>query len=278
MRVFISVDMEGVAGVAHEDQTDPVDPRHAAEYERARKLMTAEANAAVEGALAGGATRVVVSDSHWLMRNIAAEELHPEAELVSGGPRRWSMMEGIEEGFDAVFLVGYHGMAGTRDATIDHTYTDRIQGVRLNGTSVGELGLNAALAGAYGAPVVMVSGDQSLAAEAKALLGDGVEAVVVKQAVSRFAARSLHPVKARHRITRAGRDALGYRPPRVAPLVFPPPVALEVDFSHTHMADMAELVPGSLRPGGRTVRYVQDDYREIVRAFRAFTNLSSIRD
>jgi D-amino peptidase len=124
----------------------------------------------------------------------------------------------------------------------------------------------------------MVSGDQSLAAEAKALLGDGVEAVVVKQAVSRFAARSLHPVKARHWITRVGRDALSSRPLRVTPLVFPPPVTLEVDFAHTHMADMAELVPGSVRPGGRTVRYVHDDYRETVRAFRAFANLSGIRD
>ncbi|HEX5635117.1 MAG TPA: M55 family metallopeptidase, partial [Gemmatimonadales bacterium] len=96
MRVFISVDMEGVAGVSHEDQTDPVDPRHAAEYERARRLMVGEANAAVEGAFAGGATRVLVSDSHWLMRNIGAEELHAGAELVSGGPRWLSMMEGID--------------------------------------------------------------------------------------------------------------------------------------------------------------------------------------
>jgi len=275
VRVFISVDMEGIAGVAHEDQTDPTDPRFAAEYDRSRRLMTGEANAAVEGAIAGGATRVVVSDSHWLMRNIAIEDLHPEAELVSGGPRRYSMMEGIAEGFDAAFCIGYHGMAGAQEAIIDHTYTNRIQGVRLNGRPVGELGLNAALAGTFGVPVVMVSGDQSLAAEAKALLGDEVEAVVVKQGLSRFAARSVSPTKARSWIRRVAADALARRR---TPLVLPAPITLELDFSHTHMADMAELVPGSIRTNGRSLRYTNGDYREVFRAFRAFSNLSSIRD
>ena len=275
MHVFISVDMEGIAGVAHEDQTDPSDPRHAAEYERARRLMTGEANAAVEGAFAGGATRVVVSDSHWFMRNIAADELHPGAELVSGGPRRLSMMDGIDGGFDAAFCIGYHGMAGTADAVIDHTYTNRIRAVRLNGRAVGELGLNAALAGTVGVPVVLVSGDQSLAAEARDLLGDAVEAVVVKQAVSRFAARSVSPEVARARIREAATRVLARRP---APFTIPAPITLEVEFALTHQADMAELVPGSTRPDGRTVRFTAGDYREVFRAFRAFANLSSIRD
>src|SRR6185503_9311822 len=107
MRVYISIDMEGVAGVVHEDQTDPIDPRHAGEYNRFRRLMTAEANAAVEGALAAGADRVLVNDSHWLMMNLLAEELHPAAELLSGGPKARSMVEGIELGFDAALFVGY---------------------------------------------------------------------------------------------------------------------------------------------------------------------------
>jgi D-amino peptidase len=275
MRVFVSVDMEGVAGIAHEDQTDPVDPRRGAEYERARRLMTGEANAAIEGAFAGGATRVVVSDSHWLMRNLGPEELHPGAELVSGGPRWLSMMEGIDGGFDAAFFIGYHAMAGTAHAVIDHTYTDRVQNVRLNGRPVGELGLNAALAGAFGVPVALVSGDQSLASEAKTLLGDAVATVIVKQAVSRFAARSVSPDVARARIREAAALALKARP---APFTMPAPVTLEVDFTATHMADMALLVPGATRPDGRTVRYVADDYREAFRAFRALTNLAGIRD
>src|SRR5512143_1801552 len=188
MRVYLSIDMEGIAGVVHEDQTNPVDPRCASEYARFRRLMTLEANAAIEGALAGGATRVLVNDSHWTMRNLLAEELHPGAELLSGGPKTWSMMEGIDRGWDLAALVGYHARAGTARAILDHTYTDRILDVRLNGVSVGEIGINAALAGAFGVPVVLVSGDAATAAEARALLGDSVRTVVVKEAVSRDSA------------------------------------------------------------------------------------------
>ncbi len=171
MRVYISVDMEGVAGVVHEDQTDPVDPRHAGEYNRFRRLMTREANAAGEGALAAGATRVLVNDSHWLMRNLLAEELHPAAELLSGGPKARSMVEGVDLGFDAAMFVGYHAMAGAARAVIDHTYTSIVHEVKLNGRPAGELAINAALAGIHGVPVALVSGDQALAAEAREVLG-----------------------------------------------------------------------------------------------------------
>src|SRR5205814_2745543 len=200
MRVYVSVDMEGIAGVVHESQTDPTTPAFAAEYGRFRRLMTAEANAAVEGAVAAGATRVVVNDSHWFMRNLLAEELHQAAELVAGDPKPRSMVQGIDEqepgGFDAALFIGYHARDGTRHAILDHTYADRIHEVRLNGRPVGELGINAALAGVAGVPVALVSGDASLAAEAKALLGDNVATVVVKEAVSRHAARSVAPAVA----------------------------------------------------------------------------------
>lgn len=274
MRVYISVDMEGVAGVVHQDQTDPIDPRHAGEYNRFRRLMTSEANAAVEGSLAAGATRVVVNDSHWLMLNLLAEELHPAAELLSGGPKLRSMVEGVEEDFDAAMFVGYHAMAGTPHAVIDHTYTDLVHAARLNGRAAGELALNAALAGTYGVPVVLVSGDQALAAEAKALLGDGVEAVVVKYAVGRFAARSVSPSEACRRI-REGAAATLRRQHR--PLILDPPIRLEVEFAQAQMADMAELVPGSMRTGGRTIEYRHDDYREVFRAWRALYNLAGVR-
>jgi D-amino peptidase len=273
MRVYISVDMEGVAGVAHEDQTDPIEPRHSTEYQRFRRLMTLEANAAIEGALAAGATYVLVNDSHWLMRNLLVEELHEAAELLSGGPKRLSMMEGVELGFDAALCIGYHGMAGTPHAVIDHTYTSRVHEVRLNGRPVGELAINAALAGTFGVPVALVSGDQSLAAEARALLGPDVETVVVKEAVGRFAARSVAPAVARRRIYEGVVRALG-RPHR--PLVLPSPVTFEVTFALTQMADMAELVPGSTRLAGRTVAFTHPDYREAFRAWRAFYNLASV--
>lgn len=273
MRIYISVDMEGVAGVVHEDQTDPVDPRHAGEYNRFRRLMTAEANAAIEGAIAAGADSVLVNDSHWLMRNLLAEELHPAAELLSGGPKLGSMFEGVDGGFDAALCIGYHARAGAKHAVIDHTYTSRVHEARLNGRPVGELAINAALAGCYGVPVALVSGDQALAAEARELLGEGVETVVVKHAVGRFAARSLPPAEACRRIREGTKAALSRRH---TPLVLTSPIRLEVEFALTQMADMAELVPGSVRTGGRMLEYVHDDYREVFRAWRAFYNLAGV--
>ncbi len=250
MRVYISVDMEGVAGVVHESQTDPSTPAFAAEYGRFRRLMTAEANAAVDGALAAGATKVVVNDSHWFMRNLLAEELNPAAELLSGDPKPRSMVEGIDGGFDTALFIGYHA----------------------RGRPVGELGINAALAGVSGVPVALVSGDSGLAAEAKELLGDHVATVVVKQAVSRHAAKSVAPVVACRMIREGVIQAL-QRPHQ--PLVLSPPVTVEVDFAMTIHADMAELCPGARRTGGRTVAFTHGDYREVFRGWRAMLSLSA---
>ena len=145
---------------------------------------------------------------------------------------------------------------------------------RLNGKAVGELGINAALAGTYGVPVVLVSGDQALAAEALELLGESVERVVVKQAVGRFAASSVHPSEACRRIREGAAAALRRRH---QPFRLDAPITLEVEFELADMADMAELVPGSIRTGGRTLQYRHDDYREVFRAWRAMYNLASGR-
>ena len=273
MRVYISVDMEGIAGVVHESQTDPTDPAHAAEYGRFRRLMTAEANAAIEGALAAGASKIVVNDSHWFMRNLLAEELHQAAELLSGDPKPRSMVEGIEAGFDAALFIGYHARAGTRHAILDHTYADRIHEVRLNGRPVGELGINAALAGVAGVPVALVSGDAALAAEARQLLGDGVATVVVKEAVSRHAARSVAPAIACGMIRDGVTAALKQKH---VPFLLPAPITIEVDFALTIHADMAELCPGATRTEGRTVAFTHQDYREVFRGWRAMLNLSAV--
>src|SRR5437899_8699587 len=240
MRVYISVDMEGIAGVVHESQTDPTTPAFAAEYARFRRLMTAEANAAVEGALAAGATRALVNDSHWFMRNLLAEELHQAAELVSGDPKPRSMMQEIDQPgrFDAALCIGYHARAGTRNAILDHTYADRIHEVRLNGKPVGELGLNAALAGVHGVPCALVSGDSAVATEAKDLLGQGVGTVIVKEAVSRHAAKSVAPAVACQMIHEGVTAAL-QRQHR--PFLLSAPVTIEVDFALTSHADLAEL-------------------------------------
>lgn len=279
MRVYISMDMEGIAGVVHEDQTNPTDPRCATEYGRFRRLMTLEANAAIEGALAGGATRVLVNDSHWSMRNLLAEELHPAAELLSGGPKTWSMMEGIQQGWDLAALIGYHAKAGTANAILDHTYTSGIMDVRLNGISVGELGLNAALAGALAIPVAVVSGDSALAAEVRALLGDSTRAVVVKEAVSRHAARSVAPESARSLIREAMAQATGEAVRKASlarPFVVTSPTSLEVDFATTVAADSAAMAPGIVRVGPRAVGFSHGDYREVFRAFRTMFNLADL--
>src|SRR6266705_423528 len=267
--------MEGIAGVVHESQTDPVSPAIAAEYGRFRRLMTAEANAAIEGALAAGATRVLVNDSHWFMRNLLAEELHQAAEFVSGDPKPRSMVQGIDQqgGFDAALFIGYHARAGTRHAILDHTYADRIYEVRLNGKPVGELGINAAFAGVHGVPVALVSGDSALASEAKDLLGAGVSTVVVKHAVGRHAARGVAPALACSMIRDEGTRTLKRKH---VPFVLQPPIALEVDFAQTVHADMAELCPGATRPAGRTVAFSHDDYREVFRVWRVLLNLSAV--
>ena len=273
MRVYISVDMEGIAGVVHESQTDPTTPAFAAEYARFRRLMTAEANAAVEGALAVGATKIVVNDSHWFMRNLLAEELHEAAALVSGDPKPQSMVQGIDGGFDAALFIGYHARAGTANAILDHTYADRIHEVRLNGKGMGELGLNAAFAGSHGVPVALVSGDSALVAEARELLGATVATVVVKQAVSRHAAQSVAPAVACRMIREEVANALkrSHRP-----FVLTRPVMLEVDFALTIHADMAQLCPGATRSAGRTVTFSHQEYAEVFRAWRVMLNLSAV--
>ena len=163
--------------------------------------------------------------------------------------------------------------AGTRNAILDHTYADRIHEVRLNGRPVGELGINAALAGVSGVPVALVSGDAALAAEAKDLLGEDVTTVVVKEAVSRHAAKSVAPAVACRMIREGALEALK-RPHR--PFVLAPPITVEVDFAMTIHADMAELCPGALRTGGRTVAFTHGDYREVFRGWRAMLNLSGV--
>jgi D-amino peptidase len=271
VKVYLSVDMEGIAGVVHELQTDPTNPAVAADYARSCRFMTGEANAAVQGALDAGATRVVVNDSHWLMRNLIADELHPAAELISGSPKPLSMMEGVQEDFDAACFIGYHGQAGTGGSVIDHTYTDKVYQVRVNGRAVGELALNAAVAGCYGTPVAFASGDNTLAAEAREFLGDQVGTVAVKQAISRYAARSLSPERARAAIRAGVADALK-RPHPV--FTFGSPVTFETDYARSVHADMAELLPGAERVGARTVRYAHDNYLAAFRAWRAMYNLA----
>lgn len=269
MRVYISADMEGISGIVHAEQTAP----GAREYDRACTLMIGDVNAAIEGALAGGATSIVVNDSHWSMRNLRIEELHPAADLISGTPKPWSMVQGLNESFDRMFCVGYHAMSGTAGATIDHTFTENtIYRVSVNGLVVGELGLNALFAGYHNVPVALVTGDQSVAIEARTLLGD-VTTVQVKEAYSRTAARCLPLEMSRRMIREGARAAMGRRH---TPLRPKSPITLQVELMKSSQADMAALTPGAERTGARTITFVHEDYSQIYRAWRVIYNLAGL--
>lgn len=254
MKVFISADMEGTAGVTDWDQVMPDRP----DYTRFRRLMTEEVNAAILGSLEAGAKQVVVSDAHHTMRNLLIEELHPQAQLLSGSPKPYGMMQGINASFDVVFFTGYHAAAGTQDAILDHSYSSTtVRQIRLGNQVVGEAGLNAALAGHFKVPVALVTGDSTAVAQTKKLLPQ-VEAVAVKEPVGRLAALSYQPVEARRRIKEGAVRAMK-RAKDLKPLALPRPVALEVEWMYTAMADRCMLIPGLTRVGPRTVGYKAKD-------------------
>ena len=266
MKILISVDMEGITGVVSQSHTDHT----TAEYQRFRKLMTADANAAIEGALDGGATDVIVNDSHGNMDNILIEELNPEARLISGSPKLFSMMQGIGPDVDAVLFVGYHARAGSAPAVHDHTWSSStIYHATLNGQPMGEIRLNAALAGHFGAPVVLVTGDQLATAEAREVLGD-VETVTVKVAAGRTAADCLTPAKTAPIIRQAAQKALGRKR---APLVVQPPVTLGIEFLRSLQAERAELMPGVKRTAVRSIEWTGEDMAAAYRALRALVYL-----
>jgi len=178
-RVFISVDLEGISGVNADDQTAAGQP----EYARARKLMAEDANAAIRGAFEGGATDVLVNDSHGSQRNLLPEDLDPRARLISHSFKRHGMMEGLDDSFDAVIFVGYHAKADAPRGLFAHTGSGVVRDLQINGRSVGEGGMNAALAVYYGVPVVTVSGDDVAIAEVKESV-PGVRGVAVKRAIN----------------------------------------------------------------------------------------------
>jgi D-amino peptidase len=271
MRIYISADMEGVAGITAEEQTNPVGQP---EYARSCELMTGEVAAACAGAKDAGATSILVNDSHWNMRNIVHESLPPDVRLIRGTGKPLSMNQGLEAGADFAAFVGYHAPGGTRDAVLDHTYTgETLYEVALNGEPCSEARINAAVAGAYGVPVVFVSGDQHACADAASFLPWAVT-VEVKQAIGRYAAASLSPVNARAAIKAGVVEALrGAKSRGAKPYVLAKPTRLDVTFTFTSKADIAALLPGSERISARTIRFVHEDFLTVFRAMRALTIL-----
>ncbi|MBV9737057.1 MAG: M55 family metallopeptidase [Candidatus Eremiobacteraeota bacterium] len=271
MKLYISADMEGTAAVCSWEQCDP---DNLTEYPYYRHLMSLEVRAAIDGARQAGVTDVLVNDSHSSMRNILWNELPHDVRMVYGNRKPFSMTQGLTPEFGAAFFTGYHAPAGERDGTLEHTYTpSTIYNVRVNGTRCSEATLNAALAGAYGVPVVLITGDQAAVNSVKSQM-PWVTGVVVKESIGKFATDSMSPEAARAAIHKGAADAIG-RLKDARPFTFEPPLTLEIDFGLTEQADFVELIPGFQRVDGRTVRFKHDDYPSLFRAFVAAFRLGS---
>ena len=266
-KVYISADMEGVAGVVTGDQLGPT----GFEYERFRGFMTDEVLAAIEGARAAGATEFLVSDSHGNGENLLIERFPKDVQIVRSWPRPLMMMEGIDASFGAVLFVGYHASTTNPAGVRAHTFSSaNLADVRINGVSVPEAGVNAAVAGHFGVPVAMISGDDAIVKEAQALLGP-IEGAVVKWAVSFHAARTLTPEAGRNRIREAARKAVArmseWKPYRVAA-----PVTLDVRFKNYRPSEVLAYLPGIERTDAHSIRYRGKDILEAVRVLEFITS------
>ncbi|MFI7326552.1 M55 family metallopeptidase [Streptomyces rubiginosohelvolus] len=284
MKALISVDMEGISGIVHSSETNP--ERY--DYQRGRELMTTEANAVIAGVLDAEPTAdVLVADAHGTFRNLLPEQLDRRARLVRGKPRALNMLAGLDEETDAALFVGYHVRAGEGPGVLAHTMNGEIldvrvtgrapgEDVRVAGRSLGEIGLNAAMAGHLGVPVVLLSGDDAACAEAAALIPEAVT-VPVKEALGMAAAVTLHPEEARDRLRRAAADAVSRRT-EIPPLALTGPLEVEVDLASPHTIDLATLVPGVSRTAGaRTVAFTASDYGTAYRLILLLAQLATIR-
>lgn len=266
MKVFIAVDMEGATGVAHREHLLP----GGNDYEKARRWLTSDVNAAVEGAVAAGATEVYVNDGHGNMRNLLIDDLHEAARLVVGPAQARNkplvQVTGIEEGgFEAAMFVGFHSRAGTPNGLLSHTWVGMlVHEIRLQGKPAGETLLDAAIVGSYGTPVVLVTGADDVVREAKADLGDDLETVEVKRVLGPSATATFTPKRARGLIREAAERAVRGRARR-RPWRTTAPVTMEVDFHRREMALRAlDTGLGSLA-GDRCVRYTGSDVPSVAR-------------
>lgn len=271
MKIWISCDMEGVAGIVDWDQCRPGSPGYALGCE----LLQAEVNAAIEGAVAAGATEIVVNDSHSRMANLDPRRIAGNAKYLSGRHKPMYMMQGLDASFDAVFLVGYHGSISGRPSTMSHTYNPEVfAGVRVNGEYVGESGINALVMAHYGTPIALVTGDRLTAEETKPFAPDSVD-ITTKESITRAAALSLHPDES-CRLIREGAEAAvakvrerAVRVPEIAT-----PVTLDMEFQTADMAEVATWARDTERLGERQARISGDDLLAVYRSFVAVTYIT----
>ena len=269
MRVLISADMEGVSGVVHPDDVEPGTAAHA-EF---RHAMTADVNAAVSGFFEGGATEVLVNDSHYTMRNLVVPDLDPRIRYIRGSQKPLGMLEGLlvdgRAAVDALAFVGYHAGAG-QPGVLDHTHMgNSIVEVRFAGTPMSEGRMNAAVAAEAGVPLVLVTGDDVTCADARTY-APGVRTAEVKRAITRYTAEVLPLPVAQERIRAQAVAALGAVPPVTAP---PAPFRIEIDLDAAHLAVAAARVPEVAQTGVRTVEVAGATMLEAYQRFRLATVL-----
>ncbi|MGO4601714.1 M55 family metallopeptidase [Terrabacter sp. 2YAF2] len=270
MKAYLSFDFEGVAGIV--DWTQCREGTTA--YDIGCALTLGEVNAAIEGAVRGGATQVVVNDSHGQMRNLDPDDLSHDASYISGRHKPLYMMEGLDDSFDVVFLVGYHGSISGESSTLSHTYNPEVfSAARIGDTEVGESGINALVAAHFGVPIGLVTGDEVTITETSPFAPEAAT-VITKHSITRFAASSLHPRVARERIEEAAAEAVRRAlDGRLRPPQLDRPVRLELEVHTADMAEVGSWVKGAERVGTRTIRIESDD---ALAAFRSFVAVSYI--
>lgn len=250
-KVFISVDMEGISGISGSDQLSAT----GSEYNRSRKLMADDLNAAIRGARAGGATDILVNDSHGSMRNLRPEDLEKGVRLISHSFKRSGMMEGLDDTFDAAIFIGYHARAGSAGGLFAHTGSGVVGDVRVNGRSLGEGGLNATVAAWFGVPVVLVTGDDVAMKEIGAVAA-GARTVVVKRAINPRAVELRALDEVHKDIQTAARESVAaatrITPQREAAYI------VEVQFRDLYIPEVAEILPGMKRPSPHTIAFTSD--------------------
>lgn len=267
LKVYISADMEGVTGAVTGDQLGP----GGFEYGAFREIMTGEVLAAIEGARAAGATEILISDSHGNGQNLLLDRLPEDVKVVRSWPRPLMMMEGIDASFDAAVFIGYHAGTTNPEGVRAHTMSSaNLARVALNGREVHEAGLNAAIAGHFDVPVVMVSGDDATIAETRALLGD-IEGAEVKRAISFHAATTLTPAAGRALIRDRVEAALR-RLDDFQPFVLDGPVTLDLTYKNYRPSQVAAFMPGIERADAHSIRYVGQDIVDVAHVLAFLTN------
>jgi len=271
MKILLSVDIEGVAGVYHPQQVRPGNT----EYERARRWMTHEANAAIAGAFAGGARQVYVNDSHGDFRNLLADELDPRAQVIQGKPRYLSMAAGVELGMDGMCLIGYHARSKSQGILAHTINSFAFARVWFNDQEWGEAAIYGALAGSYGVPVIMAAGDDVFIEETRPLFSQGIQWVQTKCATGAGSGVSLSPVGACAAIEAAVAQAVP-RCHQCAPLQLASPVDVRLQTQTPALADLFCQWPTMQRLDGDTLQYSAADVESAVRMLNCLSAMSSL--